>query len=92
FGVTQAYDKHEHPLKPGDTVDAVYGGEHHTFVIESIQEEHGHYFVTGSTTIRVPAPATSKHRQASPPENQAVHTRPVRVREHISFPVAKEKS
>jgi hypothetical protein len=64
--MSTAHDKHGNPIEKGDLVEVVHFGEHHTFAVEEVHESHGHFFLTGSITIRVPATATSKRKDENP--------------------------
>jgi hypothetical protein len=66
--MTKAHDKHQHEVKKGDLVEVVHFGEHHTFAVEEIHEEHSHFYLTGSVTIRVPASACTKRKDQNPTE------------------------
>lgn len=77
-----ARDKHDHPIQPGDTVDAVHAGEHHTFTVAHVSEEHGHHYLHGAITIKVPAAATIRRYGPRPTvesEPEAPATAPART-------------
>jgi hypothetical protein len=64
--MSTAHDKHGNEITKGDLVEVVHFGEHHTFAVEEIHEQHGHAFLTGSVTIRVPSTATSRRKDENP--------------------------
>ena len=64
--MTTAHDKHNNSIARGDLVEVVHFGEHHTFTVEEVHTEHGHHYLTGSVTIRVPSSATSKRKDENP--------------------------
>jgi hypothetical protein len=68
----KAHDKHQHEVDKGDLVEVVHFGEHHTFAVEEIHEEHSHFYLTGSITIVVPALActwkTAENSKDTPKE------------------------
>jgi hypothetical protein len=64
--VVEPRDRQNRPVALGDLVDTVYGGDHHTLVVEGISEEHGHVYLAGSISIRVPATATSRRQDRNP--------------------------
>jgi hypothetical protein len=66
--MTTAHDKHGHAVSTGDIVEVVHFGEHHTFAVEEIHEDHGHHYLTGSVTIRVPSTATERRKGQNPPD------------------------
>lgn len=76
-----AHDKHNHPIRVGDLVEVVYGGDHHTLVVEEISTAHEHHYVHGSVTIKVPSTATSRRESENPTDAPREGTK-VHVQEH----------
>lgn len=80
--MTAAHDKHNHPIHVGDVVELVYGGEHHTLVVESLSEHQGHHFVHGPINVQAPTTACSRRKDENPKTAPRDQSKAVRVTEH----------
>jgi hypothetical protein len=81
-----AHDKHQHELAKGDRVEVVHFGEHHNFTIEEIHEDNGHFYLTGSILIRVPALACTTRKDEKPKDAPRQPARPVARKPELPTP------
>lgn len=65
--ISHPHDRHGHTVTRGDVVELVFGGDHLRGIVEEIRtDEHGVHRAHISTTVVVPASATSVRLDENP--------------------------
>lgn len=61
-----AHDKHGNTVHQGDLVEFVYGGDHHTAVVEELEEENTHHYARVTVSTLIPVTACSRRKDENP--------------------------